>query len=67
MNLQTNNNHYEIIQKRKTLRLTFKSKSSKFANDGAKFSGAFGFGGAGLGGGFFACFGGKAGDGDSGA
>lgn len=30
-------------------------------------SGALGFGGAGLGGGFFTCFGGKAGDGDSGA
>ncbi len=43
------------------------SKSSKFANDDeVKPSGALGFGGAGLGGGFLACFGGNAGDGDSG-
>jgi hypothetical protein len=48
--------------------LTFISKSSKFAKDeDAKASGALGFGGAGRGGGFFACFGGRAGDGDSGA
>lgn len=44
------------------------SKSSKLANvEDENESGAFDFGGAGLGGGFLACFGGKAGDGDSGA
>lgn len=44
------------------------SKSSKFAKaEDVNESGAFGFGGAGLGGGFLACLGGKAGDGDSGA
>ena len=44
------------------------SKSSKLAKvEDVNESGAFGLGGAGLGGGFLACLGGKAGDGDSGA
>lgn len=54
--------------------LTFISKSSKFANEVPNPSVGFvgaggiaGLGGAGRGGGCFAFFGGKAGDGDSGA
>lgn len=69
MILRTNNNHYRKIIRINYFELTFKSKSSKFAkpDDAVKESGALGFGGAGLGGGFLACLGGNAGDGDSGA